>query len=901
MKSITTILFSIILFSNLLSQAPCGGGQPASNACIDATPICDLDGYCGNTSSSYTVNSWNSSCGFANLFDCGLASEFCSNIQNNSFIKFTASASTVSLSVWVGNCSTGQGIQIMVFSSDGVCSGDVTSYYCNSQFSPSPTSQSITINGLTAGNTYYLMIDGFSGDVCDYTFTANSGVSLPVTVTPSSTTLCLGETVTLNATGGNGTYSWNASPDLSTTTGATVVVTPPSVAGTYSYTVNSATNNTNCNATTAIATVEVQPCGCPLTTSNSGPLCVGGTFDLTATNASGVLTNPSWTGPNGFTSTSLTPTGIASPTTAGTYNYVFSANVDGVACTSTTSVVISDCPAGCDMNAVRAAFTGAGCIELQSCIDDCSVYYLNPQSMTGTQAQAFAQNLGANLVSIQSLAENNCILNALVDIGQTGTIWIGLNDEQVEGTFVWYDQSPVTYSNWAPGEPNNSGGNEDCVQIYPNGSNPGSWNDLPCTSANSKSIIEVNLCPIVRSGPDITICNGTPANIQSSATILGSQPYTYSWSNGPTVYPNTVSPTTTTDYVLTSVDRFGCIGKDTMTVIVNPLPVVEAGQDVTVCIGENVVLNATGGTGSWDNGVTNGVAFKPTVSGKYKFTVTSNGCVSADSLYITVKPSPAIGVLTNVTTGCAPLKVNFDNMYVQAGVVYSWDFGDGTVYNAPDDTVHTFVGGGCYDVKFTANLNGCIKDSVYQNLICVDENPIANFQPQPSVLSIMNPVTVFSNTSANATSYIWTFGDGSGATSFSPTHMYPDADGGSYLVTLTAISDLGCRDSTKRIVEVEDELIYYVPNAFTPDEDEFNPTFKPVFSAGYDPNDYRLFIYNRWGELIFQSNDINYGWDGTYAGADARVMEGSYTWRIEFKTKKSDARKILVGSVTIIK
>src|SRR5690554_7761827 len=87
----------------------------------------------------------------------------------------------------------------MVFKSVNFCSGEVTSYYCNGQFSPSPNMQSISITGLTPGETYYLMVDGFAGDVCDYTFIANSGVSVPVSIDPDETTLCLGESVTLTA------------------------------------------------------------------------------------------------------------------------------------------------------------------------------------------------------------------------------------------------------------------------------------------------------------------------------------------------------------------------------------------------------------------------------------------------------------------------------------------------------------------------------------------------------------------------------------------------------------------------------------------------------------------------------------------------------------------------------
>ncbi len=93
----------------------------------------------------------------------------------------------------------------------------------------------------------------------------------------------------------------------------------------------------------------------------------------------------------------------------------------------------------------------------------------------------FAQTLGASLVSVQSAAENQCIINSLNSMGQGGVIWIGFSDEAAEGSFVWYDQSPLGYTNWAPGEPNQSG-DEDCTQIYPDGM----WNDLSCASANAQ-------------------------------------------------------------------------------------------------------------------------------------------------------------------------------------------------------------------------------------------------------------------------------------------------------------------------------------------------------------------------------------------------------------------------------
>jgi len=100
---------------------------------------------------------------------------------------------------------------------------------------------------------------------------------------------------------------------------------------------------------------------------------------------------------------------------------------------------------------------------------------------------------------------------------------------------------------------------------------------------------------------------------------------------------------------------------------------------------------------------------------------------------------------------------------------------------------------------------------------------------------------------------------------------------------------------------VEGRLIYYIPNSFTPDGDDYNQTFKPVFTTGYDVNNFTMLIFNRWGEIVFESHDANAGWDGTYGVDSDKIVEGTYVWKIEFKTSKSDERKSLIGHVTLIK
>ncbi|MDX1652570.1 MAG: gliding motility-associated C-terminal domain-containing protein, partial [Brumimicrobium sp.] len=101
---------------------------------------------------------------------------------------------------------------------------------------------------------------------------------------------------------------------------------------------------------------------------------------------------------------------------------------------------------------------------------------------------------------------------------------------------------------------------------------------------------------------------------------------------------------------------------------------------------------------------------------------------------------------------------------------------------------------------------------------------------------------------------------------------------------------------------IVEELIYYVPNTFTPDNDNFNEVFKPIFTSGFDPFDYKLLIFNRWGEIIFESNNAEVGWDGTY-GADSEqiVKDGTYVWKIIFKTKINDERKEIVGHVNVLR
>ena len=157
--------------------------------------------------------------------------------------------------------------------------------------------------------------------------------------------------------------------------------------------------------------------------------------------------------------------------------------------------------------------------------------------------------------------------------------------------------------------------------------------------------------------------------------------------------------------------------------------------------------------------------------------------------------------------------------------------------------------------------------------------------------------------SLNTTWSPYFFDNSSTTTIENPEHDYAGLALGNYIVTLTAYSPTGCIDSVSSIIQIKEDLIFYIPNCFTPDDDEFNQFFQPVFTSGFDPYDYNLFIYNRWGELIFESHDAQFGWNGSYgSNSDVEIVQdGIYTWKIEFKTSESDERQMIVGHVNVIR
>lgn len=421
-------------------------------------------------------------------------------------------------------------------------------------------------------------------------------------------------------------------------------------------------------------------------------------------------------------------------------------------------------------------------------------------------------------------------------------------------------------------------------------------------------VVTVNPNPTI-TAQDIGLCPSETETI----TAFGANNYTWSpATNLSSTTGQTVlfTPGTSTTYTITGTDANNCVGTTTVNAVVYAAPVIDAGIDVYECEGELITLTGSGsGTGgyyTWSSGVQDGAPFISPV-GTTVYTVTgynSNGCSATDSLTVNIEASPTVSFTATQDQFCQPVQATFTNTSTP-GVNCLWIFDNGqtaTGCNIPIS--QTFSNPGVFGASLQVETsNGCISSLYLDSMVFVDAMPIAAFKPNPSIFEISNPDVSFQNNSVGATSYIWDFGHNNAtSTQTSPTYTYP-SEVESYLVTLTAISSAGCIDTAQMYVRSEEDLIYYIPNSFTPDNDEYNQTFLPIFTSGFDIFDYQFMVFNRWGEMVFESYDVTIGWKGTYGadGTESICQEGVYTWKIEFKTIKNDERKMIVGHVNLIR
>ena len=421
--------------------------------------------------------------------------------------------------------------------------------------------------------------------------------------------------------------------------------------------------------------------------------------------------------------------------------------------------------------------------------------------------------------------------------------------------------------------------------------------------------------------PDTTVCLGAQGNICANVSG-GTQPYNYIW-NG-TIVPLSCVPIPsnsagTSQITIDITDANNCSTTTTVTKNITVLPalsvnVISNPISGIVCPGETVdlIAEATGGnngpyTYTWTNDVDgttlNGANQTISPTGLTNYTVTvSDGCTSPDAtanLQVDVYPIPSPVFSATPNSGCTPLITDITHNIPDVDIAsQQWTFANGETSNQTT-TTQTFVDEGCTDVDYTMTTNdGCILDTTLTNFVCVNPFPIADFTFSPDSVNIMDTEVTFTNLTTNGDNYLWTLGTGDSTLVNSPVYTYPEQGFRDYTVWLFASNAFGCVDSVSKIVHVYELPWYYIPNTFTPEGNNMNELFKPVFIPGFTPYNYTFTIFDRWGEVIFQTNDVYSYWDGVYKGG--LVPTGTYVWQIKFTEHETDKSYVEVGHVNVI-
>jgi PKD repeat protein len=390
----------------------------------------------------------------------------------------------------------------------------------------------------------------------------------------------------------------------------------------------------------------------------------------------------------------------------------------------------------------------------------------------------------------------------------------------------------------------------------------------------------------------------SPADLLLSATPGGFQ-YNWAFGDGSSeegsfnihhTFVNESEKDTLYAITLITVSSFHCLDTSTVAVTVHPSPTASfnATPESQMYPDRTVQITNTTPAGNWDYtwdfGDESGSAeYDPgshvfPAPDKYTIKLVVKGTFCSDSTIhmVEIKPHPPVAEFKPIKPGCMPLTVQFENVSTYASS-YLWEFGDGAVSNKPDPE-YTYYEPGVYKIKLTAWGDGGV--DTYSTINDVWVLPNAFFEIAPRFVYVNDQAVHFFNLSDNGYTYKWEFGDGTTSADFNPEHVYSTE--GNYDVTLNVWTQNGCYDlyvlDEGVLVKPSGKIVF--PNAFRPESPlSENRVFKPGVIDNV--SEYHLMIFNRWGELIFESFDKDIGWDGYVDGTMSK--QDVYVWKVEGK------------------
>jgi gliding motility-associated-like protein len=280
-------------------------------------------------------------------------------------------------------------------------------------------------------------------------------------------------------------------------------------------------------------------------------------------------------------------------------------------------------------------------------------------------------------------------------------------------------------------------------------------------------------------------------------------------------------------------------------------------------------------------------------AGSYGITITdANGCIGTANYTIGEPPPLVIDAISMGDENCIGSCDGFLNISDAEGVLFSIDGGDTWV---SENVIGDLCAGGY--LVMMQDANGCLASSAVH--IASPPPVAAGFYAAPDTMSVSNTTVAFTNQSGYATTFLWDFGGLATSTEGNPTFTFPDVLGDVYTVCLTAMDSHGCADSICQPIVVLDELYVTVPNAFSPNGDDINDLFVPVFNIPANAEEYKFMIFDRWGLLIFTSETVGETWNGDYNGEI--VQQDVYEWKLHCKDRITREEYDPIGHVTVVK
>jgi len=418
---------------------------------------------------------------------------------------------------------------------------------------------------------------------------------------------------------------------------------------------------------------------------------------------------------------------------------------------------------------------------------------------------------------------------------------------------------------------------------------------------------------------DTLICQNGTGHLVSEVVTGSGNAFDFHWSHTNDLSAQQdVNPISDTWYSVYAQNPAGCVSAlDSIYVTVRePLTGTISEWD-TVCptYSTNVLATVTGGIGapySYDWSTSDAftgtgmhsIQVTPDVTTIYTVTIT-DACESTPLVLTTqvrVAPLPVPQYMITNPIQCEPAVFEIINTTDPTMSQYNYWLLDGDYAFVNEDTIYSpALMGGLYDLQMiVTSYEGCVDSMSFADAMEVQFKPVANFNHSPNPVKMFNTDVFFQNNSINGDTYQWFFESGSPSYSSenSPHISFPDGEAGTYDVRLITTSALGCVDTMDYELIVFPEVIIYAPNTFTPDGDEHNQNWR-VHMEGVDKADFELLVFNRWGEMVWESHDMTIGWDGTYNGKILPV--GTYTWIIRTKDLLNDNIYTYNGSVNILR